>query len=51
MNFSSITGKNWIFKKFNYTDIKKYTEIYSLSEIVAKLLAIRSKNITDINLF
>ena len=51
MNFSSISGKNWIFKKFNYTDIKKYTDIYSLSEIVAKLLAIRAKNIDDINLF
>ena len=41
MNFSYIRGKNWIFKKFNYTDIKKYTDIYSLSEIVAKLLAIK----------
>ena len=51
MNFNSITGKNWIFKKFNNTDIKKYTENYSLSEIVAKLLAIRKNNISDINLF
>ena len=51
MNFTSVSGKNWIFKKFNSSDIKKYSEDYSLSEIVAKLLSIRKKNIGDIGLF
>jgi len=51
MTFTSISGKKWIFKKFDNNDIKKYTENYSLSEIVAKLLSIRKKNIADINLF
>ena len=51
MIFSSVTGKKWIPKKFSYNDIKKYTEDYSLNEIVAKLLAIRKKNINDIDLF
>ena len=51
MIFSSVTGKNWIFKKFLDSDIKKYTEIYSLDEMVARLLAIRKKNIDDIDLF
>ena len=51
MSFTSVSGKNWVFKKFNFNDIKKYSENYSLKEIVAKLLAIRKKNIEDIGLF
>ena len=51
MNFTSVSGKNWIFKKFNSNDIKKYKEDYSISEILAKLLSIRKKNIDDLNLF
>ena len=51
MNFTSVSGKNWVFKKFNSSDIKKYSEDYSLSEIVAKLLSIRKKNIENIDLF
>ncbi len=51
MTSLSVSGKNWIFKKFNNLDVKKYSEDYSLSEIVAKLLAIRKKNIANIDLF
>ena len=51
MSFPSISGKKWIFKQFDNSDIKNYTENYSLSEIVAKLISIRKKNISDINLF
>ena len=51
MKLTSVTGKNWILKKFDYNDVKKYSEEYSLSEIVSKLLAIRKKNIQDINFF
>tara|TARA_Y100000590_G_scaffold470160_1_gene662421 strand:- start:163 stop:1911 length:1749 start_codon:yes stop_codon:yes gene_type:complete len=51
MNFSSVTGKNWIFKKFKDDDIKKYSEEYSLKEVVAKLLAIRKNNIQNIEFF
>ena len=51
MNFNSVSGKNWVFMKFNSSDIKKYSENYSLTEIVAKLLSIRKKNIEDIALF
>ena len=51
MNFTSVSGKNWVFKKFNSSDIKKYSEDYSLNEIVAKLLSIRKKNIENIGLF
>ena len=51
MNFSSISGKKWLFKKFDSSDVLKFTEDYSLSEIVAKLLSIRKKDIDDVNLF
>ena len=51
MNFSSVTGKNWVFKKYNSTDVNNIIENFSLSEIVAKLLSIRKNNIEDISLF
>ena len=51
MKFSSVSGKNWIFKKFDSSDIIKFSENYSLSEIVAKLLSIRKKNIDDVSLY
>ena len=51
MNFSSVSGKSWIFKKFNSSDVIKFTEDFSLSEIVARLLSIRKKNIDDVGLF
>ena len=51
MNLSSVKGKNWIFKKFNSNDISNFIESFALTEISAKLLSIRKKNINDINLF
>ena len=49
-NFS-VSGKNWIFKKFDHSDIKKFTESYSITTTEAKLLSIRKKYIKDINLY
>jgi len=51
MSFTSVSGKKWIFRKFDDIDIKKYSENYFLSEIVAKLLSIRKKNINNIKFF
>ena len=51
MNPLSVKNKKWIFKKFNSTEINEYIDNYSISEIVAKLISIRKKNIDDINLF
>ena len=51
MNPSSVSGKKWIFKKFNPSDVNEFVENFSLSEIVAKLLSIRKKNIDNIDLF
>ena len=30
MNIVSVNGKNWIFKKIDFSDIKVYSENYSL---------------------
>ena len=40
MNFPSVSGKNWLFRKFDSTDVTKFSENHSLTEIVAKLLSI-----------
>ena len=46
MNLSSVNGKNWIFKKFNPSDVTNYADNFSLSEIVAKLISIRKKHMS-----
>ena len=51
MNVTSVTGKSWIYKKYNSMDIKNISEKYSLSEISSKLLSIRKEKIGDIDLF
>ena len=51
MNFSSVSGKGWIFKKYDSSDVTKFIDNYSLTEIAAKLLSIRKKNIDNIELF
>ena len=51
MNLVSVSGKSWKFKKFDNSDIKKYSESFSLGQIAAKLLAIRKNNIDNIDLF
>jgi len=51
MSLVSVTGKNWIFRKYNSSDIKEISENFSLAEITAKLLSIRKKNIDNIELF
>ena len=45
MIVSSVTGKNWLYKEYDSNDIKNIAEKYSISEIAAKLLSIRKKNI------
>ena len=41
MTSDSVSGKNWISKKFNSEEISFYKTNYFLDEIVAKLLSIR----------
>ena len=51
MNSLSISGKNWILKKFNQEDIYFLKDNYSLDEITSKLLSIRKIKKEDINSF
>ena len=51
MNFSSVTGKNWIYKKFDSSVVTDLVEKYSLTEIAAKLLSIRKNNIDNFESF
>ena len=51
MSFNSVSGRHWLFKKFNSSDVSKFAEDYSLTETVAKLLSIRKNTIDDVNLF
>ena len=51
MKISSVTGKKWIYKKFNTSDVSIFTERYSLTEIAAKLLSIRKNTIDNLEVF
>ena len=51
MNFSSITGKKWIFKKYDSSIITNLVEKYSLTQLAAKLLSIRRNNIDNYESF
>ena len=51
MNSLSVCGKRWVYKKFKSSEVSDFIEKYSLTEIVAKLLSIRKKNIDNIDLF
>ena len=51
MNVPSISGKNWILKKYNQKDVSFIKENYFLDEITSKLLSIRKIKKEDINSF
>ena len=51
MKTLSVSGKNWILKKFNQNDIKYLKENFSLDEITSRLLSIRKIKKEDINSF
>ena len=51
MNSSSVSGKNWILKKFNQKEISFLKENFFLDEITAKLLSIRKIKRENINNF
>ncbi len=51
MNSVSVTGKNWILKKFDQEKIVYLKENFSLDEITAKLLVLRNIKREDINSF
>ncbi len=51
MNSISVTGKDWILKKFDQSKIVYLKENYSIDEITAKLLVIRNIKLEDIKSF
>ena len=51
MNLASVSGKNWVFKKFNDNLVPKYSEEFSINEIIARLLIIRNIKSEDVALF
>ena len=51
MKTLSISGKNWILKKFDQNDIKYLKENFSLDEITSRLLSIRKIKKEDIGSF
>ncbi len=51
MNSLSVSGKNWILRKYNQEDIIFIKENYSLDEITSKLLSIRKVKKEDIDTF
>ena len=51
MNSVSVTGKNWILKKFDQEKIIYLKDTFSLDEITAKLLTLRNIKKEDISSF
>ncbi len=51
MNSFSVTGKSWLFKKFNNEEIIFLKENFSLDEITCKLLSIRNIKKEDVEYF
>ena len=51
MNERSVSGKNWILKKYNQEDITFIKENFSLDEVTSKLLSIRKIKKEDIDSF
>ena len=51
MKTSSVSGKNWIIKKYNHETASYLKDNFNLSEIISKLLSIRNIKIDEVNLF
>jgi len=51
MSTLSISGKNWVLKKFDQEEISFLKDNFSLDEITSKLLSIRKIKTEDVNSF
>ena len=51
MNSKSISGKTWIYKKFDHNYVSFLKESFSLDEVVAQLLSIRNINKNNVKTF
>ena len=51
MNYTSVSKKNWLLKKYDNNKVQQLCEKFSLKEITSRLLAIRNIDINDVELF
>ena len=51
MNSKSISGKTWIYKKFDHNYVSFLKESFSIDEVVAQLLSIRNINKNNVKTF
>ena len=51
MNYSSVSGKNWISKGYNSEKANFLKDNFNISEILSKLIAIRNIKIEDVSFF
>ena len=51
MNHKSVTGKNWLFKRYDTDYAKRISEIFHLDLILSKFLSIRQIEIEKIENF
>ena len=51
MNIKSISGKTWIYKKFDHNYVSFLKENFSMDEIIAQLLSIRNINKQNVKTF
>ena len=49
MKTSSVSGKNWIIKKYNHETANYLKDNFNLSEIISRLLSIRNIKIEEVN--
>ena len=51
MNYKSVTGKNWLFKKYDKNYAKKIYEAFHFNEILSKIISIRKIELDQIENF
>ena len=51
MNYKSVTGKNWLFKKYDKNYAKKISETFRFNEFLSKIISIRKISLDQIENF
>ena len=51
MNYKSVTGKNWLFNKYEENYTKKIYETFHFNEILSKIISIRKIELDQIEDF
>ena len=51
MNYKSVTGKNWLFKKYDKNYAKKISETFRFNEFLSKIISIRKIELDQIENF